>query len=454
MSRFVDQLRQVVKNHPGFCNGFLLVCSILLTLFVLELALRFSLHYLKPDSAKKLQRYMNLARKDQGLYRFKPHPYLSYVRGDTVYKEGGIRIGEAFYPFEKPADVIRIACLGGSTTMNKYPLFMKEDLLRYDDAHSYEVMDFGCDGWTSTESVINYVIRVADFKPDFLLVHHGVNDQPPRVWPDFQPDYAHFRKPWGNQAPQWLRSLSKYSVMAAFFMDRMGYFNFDLQNHVIRRQPQDSIKKVPPPGTLEPFKRNLRNLFTLTKATDTQLIFAPMAYVGKYESTRFLKQVEAQNQCIRGIAKEYHVPLAETHKWLKDHEEWFEDSVHLAPQGDRLKSNVFAKVIWQLKQDNYDYKLKGQIQRHIEIQWDCQETDVYDFHIWVSANNQKPVFLGSTKSGEQHILQWNKKNDAVHPQFQNGPMFGYDYTFHVYGLRTAEPSRIRIPEANIEVIEK
>jgi hypothetical protein len=33
----------------------------------------------------------------------------------------GLRFAGSFFAFEKPADTIRIACLGGSTTMKKIP---------------------------------------------------------------------------------------------------------------------------------------------------------------------------------------------------------------------------------------------------------------------------------------------------------------------------------------------
>ncbi|RJP18742.1 MAG: hypothetical protein C4527_28535 [Candidatus Omnitrophota bacterium] len=346
------------RKHPIVINVLLILFASGFTVILFELLFRVGLAHWKPVEANIIRDFLKQAKKDITLMRFKPHPYLSYVRTDAVYEKDGIRIGSQFYPRIKPEDTVRIACLGGSTTMNKYPLYLKAELSKRPSRLNFEIMDFGCDGWTLMESTINYVIRVSDFRPDIVLVHLGVNDGPPRVWPNFQPDYAHFRKSWSNESGFIGRWLAKKSWFVVFLQRKQGLFTFDLQNLVnIRCRQEDMLAKAPP-ETIEPLKRNIRHLTTMVRADGGELIIAPMAYNREQGGARMHALIEENNDCLRDLAMELKTPLAETDHLLLNHTDWFLDNVHMKPEGDRFKCEIFGRVIWDI--------LLGAHQRRVE----------------------------------------------------------------------------------------
>ncbi len=190
----------MLRHHPRLVNTSLIFLSVAVTLFVLEGIFRVYLLRADPAEAAFIRKYAEIARLDDTRTQLEPHPYLAYAPTSIQYEREGIRIRGRFFPKNKNAGVIRVACLGGSTTAQQFPPYLDKILNRFPGDSLFEVMDFGCNGWTMMESTINYLIRIADFAPDIVLLHHGVNEGPPRLWPGFKPDYSHFRKPW-NEPP-------------------------------------------------------------------------------------------------------------------------------------------------------------------------------------------------------------------------------------------------------------
>ncbi len=83
----------------------------------------------------------------------------------------------------KPDDVLRILCLGGSTTFgtgckadsSAYPALLETMLAARYPGQRFEVLNAGTPGYRSAESLMN-LERLADLEPDIVIVYHGIND--------------------------------------------------------------------------------------------------------------------------------------------------------------------------------------------------------------------------------------------------------------------------------------
>lgn len=452
--------RHFAHKYPFLTNGTLAFVSVCFSVLFVEIGFRFFLSRYNPQAAAAIRQYSRMAARDDSPQRFQPHPYLSYVPSDVQYRNDGIQIRGQFFTFEKPADTIRIACLGGSTTMKKYPVDLQRELNRWPGATSFEVMDFGCDGWTLAETVINFFIRVSSFNPDIVILHHGANEGAPRQWPGFQPDYAHFRKSWeepfiGLQTGKWLSN----SWLVSYLLWRSGLSAFDLQNLTIRRVSKEAICEEPAPQSIEVVERNLRHLSTLVQAINAQLLVAPMPHLRQKEKPNVARMIEEFNDCARRLARDRGWPIAETDSLLQKHPEWFRDWVHVNRNGDFLKAQVYAMVVWDMlgrysESDRGtairvfgDLSTAAPAGRDLELQWQFDSNQARYYEISVRKEDEKAFrLLGRTPTGNEKAFRWKRDSIlpgyAVKPEFQGGPQFGHAYYFKVVALGKDEPPAV------------
>jgi len=133
------------------------------------------------------------------------HPFLQHT-ANPAYVHLGAKMHEDAKPFnrfgfigpeysyEKPEGVIRIACLGESTTAKGFPKEMEDYLNQWNDDSQYrfEALNFGVGGYTTANSLVNFVLNVVDFDPDYVVIHHAWNEYYVRnTDEEFRSDYAH-----------------------------------------------------------------------------------------------------------------------------------------------------------------------------------------------------------------------------------------------------------------------
>lgn len=430
------------------------------TLTALEMAFRIYLIYSNPQEAELIRKFSEIAGYDDTRTQLEPHPYLSYVPTNIQYVKDGIRIREQFFPQKKRPGVVRVACLGASTTMKQYTIYLDKILNQFPGDQTFEVMDFGCNGWTMMESTINYLIRAAGFAPDIVLLHHGVNDGPPRLWPGFKPDYSHFRKSWYEPPLNvWTRKYLSYSWLMSHLLRRLGMSAYDVQNLTIRRAGRYELLTNPPPETLEPFERNLRLLDAMVRATSGRLLVAPMAHDRARDTPREQRLIEECNEVQRRVARELGLRLAETDGLLRRHPEWFKDICHLVDNGNYLKAQVYALVIWDMLGGYQDLgnphpvacfeKPDAEIPegRDLELRWEFDSSHVREFQIHVRVDREKAFrYMGRTFTGEVKSFRWKAGAPQLAPslkdEFRAGPRFGHFYTFKVAAVSQDDPPRI------------
>lgn len=170
---------------------------------------RMALHELDPQD-----------RGVRDIYRWHPFTGFTFVPDAAIVaghpnQKATARIATDRYGFlagdngltpEKPADEIRVACIGGSTTAcinlpfeQAWPGRLGALLQRALPNSRVRVINAGVPGFDTAQSVGNLILRVLPFAPDLVIVYHGYNDLK-AVRPDrpFRADYSHIHTtPYG-----------------------------------------------------------------------------------------------------------------------------------------------------------------------------------------------------------------------------------------------------------------
>jgi lysophospholipase L1-like esterase len=77
----------------------------------------------------------------------------------------------------------------GKDPNNTYPGWVQKYL-----GDKYEVINAGCPGWTTAEMLIDFELRLLDFKPDVIVIYAGFNDaRRCGLVKGFKSDYTHVR---------------------------------------------------------------------------------------------------------------------------------------------------------------------------------------------------------------------------------------------------------------------
>lgn len=214
--------------------------------------------------------------------RFTSHPFLPYAPRphdwrtltvfrpatgqsySTAYKLNSLGFRGPDLPFEKPAGVQRIVCLGGSTTFDGFtddttwPARL-EARLRARGAN-VEVINLGVDMAASPMSLINLMFVGLEYHPDLVISYDGVNDTDLAgrrgQAPDYRNVYGDFddkRRNWQMSVPRRALEASYLLTWATFLLDRG---RSDLGSQVMRvyTLPQSAD----PLDGVRLFERNLR----------------------------------------------------------------------------------------------------------------------------------------------------------------------------------------------------
>jgi len=244
-----------------------------------------------------------------------PHPYLTYVYKKNFLCQKAMR---ATYPLNrdkeyifaelstnnfrhingskgnrdiiipKPKGLIRINCLGASTTGNyitynnrvySYPMELEEALKRYFPKLNIEVNNCGQGGYTTAEILIKFLLNTIDTKPDIIVIYHAYNDLQPSLTDGFQSDYSHSRKNLGEVYYLYqLASKIPYVPLAFYNYVVNNYFSqnirFTLSSAITRKNAdiKNDFKG------LETYKRNIQHLVSVCKAYDIKVVLSTFCH--------------------------------------------------------------------------------------------------------------------------------------------------------------------------------
>ncbi len=92
-------------------------------------------------------------------------------------------------------------------------------------------------------------------------------------------------------------------------------------------------------------------------------------------------------------------------------------------------------------------------EQELVIRWNLMLEEVNDYHIYVAIDDEKPVFLGKTNTGDVDYFIWREDAAGVNPSLKEGPAFGHQYRFIVYGIVSLEPRNVHGPFQSTGAVE-
>lgn len=134
--------------------------------------------------------------------RYTNHLNLPYVLSSTYAEHNRLGFRGREITTRKPQGVRRLVALGASTTYGIYVCpdqtyaAQLERLLKADPADSavWGVINAGVPGWVSSETMLNFALRILPLNPDVIFVYQGLNELFPQSYRGFEEDYSHYRR--------------------------------------------------------------------------------------------------------------------------------------------------------------------------------------------------------------------------------------------------------------------
>ncbi|HEX6810040.1 MAG TPA: GDSL-type esterase/lipase family protein [Planctomycetota bacterium] len=355
------------------------------TFAVLELGARAWLHWFASEQDFQHCASIGQLRARYGEFGpYRAHRHLGfalaphYVRGGNRHNALGFRGEEV--AVEKPAGTVRIACCGGSTTygwgvLHDFKLsmpYLLEQALRADGL-PVEVINAGCPGWTTLETLVNFETRLLDLKPDWLVVYHGINDALTRmVWPHgaYRGDLSGWLTRDEHVAEASLLELSTFARILLVEYGRIQphgsemriigdapptchTFTFQAQRRA-NSYPDGVFRDVPIERMLEAnqpvfFERNLRNLLAVAAAHGVRVVLATFAFSREFPHATYIGHpavqaaIEATNEIVRRLGQETQTEVIDLERELVARE-LFTDGMHFNEAGNRVRAERFRKV--------------------------------------------------------------------------------------------------------------
>lgn len=355
-------MRQVGRQLGGALLALALIAAILLAL---EGSFRL---YLKM-ARRSLPVVMS---RDEVLKKawFEPHPYLVYVfKPDhsfvmDAYRSGRFTTNKFGYrstlshdvrSVDKPPGTIRIAAIGGSTTMGVndddevWPFILGERLQEEMPGARIEVLNAGVMGYTSLENLLDLSLRIIDFHCDVYIIYSGINDLLPQAPASiYRSDYSHFRRTLyenlspGALLPAWLlRSQAVQAVLRAGGVPESRNLLDNTRTEIFRREARlpDKERAGADREMRRVVIRNLASMIGVIRAQQPEAVII----LSSLFDLRGMNAVDDLNRDIEALAGREGVVFVDAAHEIPRREEMAYDYGHFTSEGDRLMGKLFAR---------------------------------------------------------------------------------------------------------------
>jgi len=303
------------------------------------------------------------------------------------------------YQAQKPVDVIRWICLGGSATVwassNQYtiPAQIQTKLNEVLSAKNttagkrVEVYNFGRVSWDSTQELFLLATELQQYSPDFLLIYDGRNDAMWGVMPEYRP----FWNMWSYEIDRNLNDQSAFKRLFYPFWRLFETFRRFKDPEMYARQKAQFLfgdRKNAEWNFYKPHKEigriYLQNLQTMISVAERMgckgvcLILQPqlnwcekpLSQEEKDFTSNLQPSWETAMQTLYPIMREAHstaalssripVVTANLNSIIKNHAEWlFLEDCHFTDYGNRLAAEEIVPFMLQLMQDESSNKSKN-----------------------------------------------------------------------------------------------
>ena len=313
------------------------------------------------------------------------HPYALYVKrpnNEGLYPSNRLGYaGTRDILSERPPMSCRIYCVGGSTTEahdpaqgpnSSWPGKLQDVLTAKLPGLTIECINAGTAGYTSAESLAEFLFRGVELKPDLLLVYHNVNDAWTCQMVDgFKSDYSHARchKPWTvgwvNRLPQ-LPWCATYQVVRAWLTQRFGKANGLI--YWIANPPWKSARAFHP-AAVRAFERNLIHLISVAHSWGCRPILIKWEcdwaarrlpnYLERHPETTdlYFQYLEANNAVLRRLGTQQPgCDYLEVGPFAPSH---FSDTIHFSPAGLDAMAQRVAKGLVPIIQSMVKVKTRA-----------------------------------------------------------------------------------------------
>ncbi len=310
-----------------------------------------------PYKFKPLFRNEKEALADYPLHKGKIF-YGNYKTNNLGYLNGPN--GDRDVDFRKDSKLIRINCIGASTTGNyikkdnenySYPNELEKILNK--DSKKFEVNNFGVGGYNSADILVNFMLNIIETEPDILILYHGYNDIDSYLTPNLMSDYSHSRKNLGETI--WKFKLAE--KMPVFPLSFLNYIAENLFPIVPRNSLIKNITKgnrdlnIDPSPGLRIYKRNLESIINIALARNIKVILSSFSHFLYNEISKnklhntFHEIVKKENEIVFNLSKKYNLTFVDNFKKVPKDEKYFVDSIHFSPDGTKLVAKNFADAI-------------------------------------------------------------------------------------------------------------
>jgi GDSL-like Lipase/Acylhydrolase family len=338
---------------------FLAGCSFALSLLAVEFGFR-ALSSRAGIQDQQIERAREAVTRRRASH-YEPMAYYGWLLARAARDENQYGFYGEEWALERKPGVLRIACLGGSTTAGgnpsgyrgSYPFFLREQLTAL-LGREVEVMNCGISGWTTAEMTCAWFLLLQDFRPDLVILHEVVNDSEPRNHPGFRPDYAHWRSVWRvapASAPQ--RWLVEHSDFAAWLRSRQPLPSIHDATVLPPAGPYAFAEGRLPPQTLAPFRRNVLSIGASQTSLGGQVMLATLPprppASAQVDAAATRAGIAEHNQTFRELAAQQGWLLADLERRAADAAELarphFIDVVHVDREGNAWKAACIAQVL-------------------------------------------------------------------------------------------------------------
>lgn len=274
------------------------------------------------------------------------------------------------FSLTKPPGVLRIACIGGSTTFDvkvsddehAWPARLETLLRERGGPANVEVINAGTNGYALPLTIIDLALRTLDVQPDWVLCYPGVNDLAYSDRSSHQAGCSHEAIVLPGPTPPFWKAVLPYSEL---------YNEIDSRIRYARQVRWGNWAGAPierhdemPPAALAAFERNLTTLAGICRAHGARLVlttvrtaYSPdqppkvqqrlakgdlmdhphLSLAGHYSGYREI------NRLIRAAAERHGLLLLDQSAELPSGEEHFADSVHFSDEGAARFAEFAAK---------------------------------------------------------------------------------------------------------------
>lgn len=309
-----------------------------------------------------------------------------YARGEQK------RLKEPYHPFlqgdyhpinpsiskEKPPEVLRIVCLGGSTTAHNwkvdppgwgYPWYLEQELEKTLGPDAFEIINFGTPMYSSEHSLIVWLTAAQEYHPDIVIVMHAINDLI-RSFENSGMTLGPFRNDYGNYygtAVNWAMPRDPYIkelTSNAFF--NVWYSDFRETKGEVTEVPFENFRSIPV------FKRNMRLLAKNIKLAGANPIFMTQPFLYHESMTpqelaaltfpkifcvennrqadipSLLAGMKRFNEITRSLAREEEITCIDLETAISSNHEYFIDDVHYTKEAKKVIAQEIHKRLQEL----------------------------------------------------------------------------------------------------------